>query len=144
MVVVLVGASVAPANGGASVPPRTGTVAARWTLWELKERSLYFKTVLAPRRVRITVPSTGVLRFAQRRGPVHGRIICRLSTKRRDRKEYGCGWIITVAGKARYMGAAVVTLYLSGIGFDISLTYSRCSALNRSNFCRTHRPPHPG
>jgi hypothetical protein len=141
---MLIGASVTTAGAADSVPPRTATVAARWTLWELKERSAYFQTQLAPRRVRITVPSQGVLRIAQRRGPVHGRIFCRLSMKRSDRKEYGCGWIITVDGKARYRGASVVTLYLSGVGFDLTLLYSTCTSLHGSNFCRTHRPPRPG
>jgi hypothetical protein len=142
MLVMLVGASIATAGAGASVPRKT--VAARWTLWELKQRSLYFKTELAPRRVRSSVPSPGLLRFTQRHGPVHGRIICRLSTKRSDRNEYGCGWLITVDGKARYRGAALVTLYLSGSGFDISFLYSSCTSLRGSSFCRTHRPPHPG
>lgn len=144
VVVMLVGGSVTTASAAGSVPPRTATVAARWTLWELKQRSVYLRTALAPRRVRITVPSQGLLRFAQRRGPLHGRILCRLTIKKHDRKEYGCTWIITVTGKAQYVGAASITLYLSGVGFDSTLIYSRCSSLHGSGFCRTHPPPHPG
>jgi hypothetical protein len=119
------------------------TIAGRWTMWYLRSHSKYLERELAPRRIHVTSPSAGELRFAQRGGRVRGRIHCVFSAKKFDRTEYGCGWRVVVRRQAVYKGGALITLYKLG-GFNYEPYESKCRPLNSSTLCRRHPAPSLG
>ena len=98
----------------------------------------------APQHVVLSTPAPGVLRFANPRRTITGRVICRAvpaDPTIPGSHRFTCAWQIDVHRQARYDGSALVTLYKPR-GFDIETVVSKCRTIKPgSHYCREHPPP---
>jgi hypothetical protein len=153
----LIAIAVALVLPAAALTQRAATpraiVAARWTFWYTRIHNdvlgRAFGRKPAPARVVLSTPAPGVLRLANRRRTITGRIICHAvpaDPSIPGSHRLTCAWQITVHRRARYDGSALVTLYKEAPGyptrFNIETFSSKCRALQRhSHYCRDHPPP---